>query len=285
MNKYLEKIAEIEKIALNRLTKHIIENRHAFGKEELEGLYRKGALRSPLQIMRGQKDWDKEQLGKLKIRHERLTGAVKDRFESAYGGGAAAGAYLPARKSIVGNIKGPTRSHETAEAVEYNDSGMRRFAAQRNRRLNRPDLRRKAKELELNDPEIKSMIPESVELMGKHFPGSAPITQGGLLMGMHNNLAVLGRESNFLRTNPYSHVTPMKHPQVPKDFGLTLPKLRGMTGEDRLVGRVTGKRFGVDKMTNKDLRKLRKANPTGPAVDLPVLPEVTVPMPYSHSTG
>jgi hypothetical protein len=63
----------------------------------------------------------------------------------------------------------------------------------------------------------------------------------------HANLAVLGRESNDVRTNPFAHT-----------LSGGVVEMRGRLGETALVDKFTNKRYGIDKMTNKDLMKLRK---------------------------
>lgn len=69
------------------------------------------------------------------------------------------------------------------------------------------------------------------------------------VVGMHHSLGVLGKESEIIRKNPYLHQS-------------SISKIRKLTGEDRLISDLTGKRYGVDKITGKDLRKLESVKPT-----------------------
>ena len=67
-------------------------------------------------------------------------------------------------------------------------------------------------------------------------------------VGRHNNLAVLGRESNLVN-------------QL-KLHGANMERffdLRKITGEDNLLKRFTNKQYGQQQFTSSDLKKLRKA--------------------------
>lgn len=62
-------------------------------------------------------------------------------------------------------------------------------------------------------------------------------------VGSHMNLGVIGKESNDIRTNPYLRK-------------LQFPEYRKVSGEAAAVKAITGKKYGADKITKKDLKKL-----------------------------
>lgn len=99
------------------------------------------------------------------------------------------------------------------------------------------------------DPKKLNPIRRFLKAMQIIVP-SAIIHKNGEKVGAHQDLVVLARESNSNRLNPY-----LKH------IGLT--PIRKATGEAALIEKITGKRFGVDKMTKTDFRKLEKKEPTG----------------------
>ncbi len=70
-------------------------------------------------------------------------------------------------------------------------------------------------------------------------------THSGKIIGNHADLSVLGKESNDVLKNPYLQA-----------YGLQ--KVRRVLGEAKLLEKITGKRYGTDKFTNKDLLKLEK---------------------------
>lgn len=74
----------------------------------------------------------------------------------------------------------------------------------------------------------------------------------GKQVGVHSNLAVLGRESN--------NVLKLKMHGVEFD---KMHKLRGSSGsnETSLINRISGKKYGQDFLTKKDLKKMRNAKP------------------------
>lgn len=69
---------------------------------------------------------------------------------------------------------------------------------------------------------------------------------GGNVVGAHLSPRVLSRESEMIRKNPY-----LKH----------LRDHRESSGEASIIGGITGKRFGVDKMTGKDHHRAFTAKP------------------------
>lgn len=71
------------------------------------------------------------------------------------------------------------------------------------------------------------------------------------------SLDVLGRESNLVRANPYMSNSNLKD-------------IRSYTGENRLLKRITGKSYGADKFTGKDLRRLDRAKPSSVEADFDV---------------
>lgn len=74
----------------------------------------------------------------------------------------------------------------------------------------------------------------------------------GKQVGAHNNLAVIGRESN--------NVLKLKMHGVEFD---KMHKLRGSRGSNEisLINRISGKKYGQDFLTKRDLKKIRNAKP------------------------
>ena len=72
----------------------------------------------------------------------------------------------------------------------------------------------------------------------------------GKAVGAHHNLAVLGKESNDVRT-------------LKGLYGVDTSRIENLrhnkTQEPKLLQRITGKRYGVDPFTKEDLNKLRTA--------------------------
>lgn len=78
-------------------------------------------------------------------------------------------------------------------------------------------------------------------------------SSGGVI-GSHFSNRVLTRESEIIRKNPYlSHVNT-------RDSLLARHRSRG---EDKIITRLTGKRFGEHKMTSRDHNKALNAKPDG----------------------
>ena len=77
------------------------------------------------------------------------------------------------------------------------------------------------------------------------------ILDGRQEVGAHSTLAVLGRESN--------DVLAMRK-RI--DFNSSLPMYRNVTGEAKLLKKITGKTYGQDYFNKSDLEKLRSVKPT-----------------------
>ena len=102
---------------------------------------------------------------------------------------------------------------------------------------------------------LSSIGVHEVPHLDKHVPriesnslklDAPPIVDRDLgVIGNHLSTRVLGRESEDVRKNPYLRISPMA-------------RLRGY-GEADLIHKLTGKRYGQDKMTGKDLKKLHNA--------------------------
>lgn len=75
------------------------------------------------------------------------------------------------------------------------------------------------------------------------------------VIGVHMNPSILTRESNVVRSNPYLHNS-------------VLIKHRVSDGEGQLVQHITGKKYGVDKMTGKDHARAQVYN-AGKDIDIP----------------
>jgi hypothetical protein len=77
----------------------------------------------------------------------------------------------------------------------------------------------------------------------------AVTVKNGMPTGYHQSLEVLGKESNMIRKNPHLH------------HGIHMSS-RKTDGEADYLKKLTGKLYGVDKFTKKDLKKLDTASPT-----------------------
>ena len=98
------------------------------------------------------------------------------------------------------------------------------------------------------DADIKDSRSQVLGFM-KNLKVTLPATfkdSRGNVVGAHLSPRVLSRESEMIRKNPHlSHI---------RDY-------RESTGEASIVNDITGKRFGVDKMTGKDHHKAFTAKP------------------------
>lgn len=194
MNKYLEKIAG------NRLIRHIAENRENFPLSRLLGLAEKGVLKSPEQLLPGRNLGVKNQFNSMAQKHglkarERpvsmlfpsLDTAVADRAVAVNGKyyskmgmtedksrvyieNKVPPLYDPVPGNHVENIKRISDTHANNHETFEADEGLRKFR--------------------------RGMIEDGTETNGHHNP------------------AVLLRESRDMSNNPYAHIVP---PQPNKD--------------------------------------------------------------------
>lgn len=198
MNKYLEKIAG------NRLIRHIAENRENFPLSRLLGLAEKGVLKSPEQLLPGRNLGAVKQLESIASRHKlkvapgdidlnapQSVGTLRLQNRLLEGGNYGAFSrmsmdgreryanmfvpplYKPTKGDQVANIRGLHSTHvHNHEAFEVDEA----FKAMRDGR---------------------SDIMYGNVVRGKDY------TVAG-----HNNASVLLRESRDMSSNPYAHISP-----------------------------------------------------------------------------
>ena len=244
-NKYLEKIA------LNRTVKNLIEGK--LGEASKKLIFNSGVLRSERTYAKGIREGNRY-LSKI---HGVVHSAAGGGFDkphltavAALGGGASS---IPLKDGRVLSTHLKTIPHTTPSFKEnlirheiHEGREVRKLKT-----LGRPEMSEKtvagpidaAKEIAYSEESRKKLdsLKKSIGTMPKPTLIVGPDSG---LRGSHASLAVLGRESNDLRVNPYSH---------------QLKDIRQSTGEAGLISRITNKRFGVDRLSNKDLHKLRTA--------------------------
>ena len=274
MNKYLEKIAG------NRLVRHIAENRENFPLSRLLGLAEKGALKTPEQLLPGRNLGAVNQLegiaarngltiqrGDIDLNAHQMANSmrVQNRLLSngGYGGFArkdinTGGSYSnimvpplyqPMKGDIAANIRGLHSTHvNNHEAFEADEA----FRA------------------------IKG--------------GRTDTTMGNLIRGEdfkvagHNNAAVLLRESRDMSSNPYAHISPPStnflkarsvgkdakklgvdvrdltdsSRAVPVDIVSALPSVRVLNKEDKLISSLMKGRPYQSNPSSSEIRTARK---------------------------
>lgn len=287
-NKYLEKIAGFEKQALTRLIKEMIK-RKAAGLPVSEAVFhelaRRGASRSMLQYARGVKARDNKFMGHLGLTNKPSgpsSTTLNSIMDAAHKAGAIPKDLLP--KGMSGNHlhrasgsydainrnidfyrvpgKGLMRSHEVHEAEEVNRIGLQKaFDHTRNitsnedlRDISKPRIFKKVEDLmnvkeSPSEKRVKKNLSRSIDT---HVKYPTPIGKGKGAIGntggnQHASWAVLGRESNDIRTNPFSKTL---------SGGYEEARIKGH--EAKAIEEITGKRYGIDKFTNKNLDKLRR---------------------------
>lgn len=280
-NIYLEKIAEMQKVAGNRLVQYISENRKDFPLSRLMGLVDKGVLKSPEQLVPGRNLGSLNQLDALTKRHKlsiqgvaaqpsvNLPANVATIRRGLYndGGFSASGMSMDGRSkfqqlsipalrpAVPGDVSANIRQlHDTHisnhEAFEMDEA----FRAMKEGRL---DL----------NLDTRTMIP------GRNF------TVAG-----HNNAAVLLRESRDMSSNPYAHISPTstnfrenkrltglskktgmdfqdtieKNRAVPLDVSSALPTVRVAGKEDKLVSKMMGGRPYTSNPTSSEISRARR---------------------------
>lgn len=268
-NKYLEKIASFEKTALTRLVKEMIKRKGAglpVSEAEFHELARRGASRSMLQYAKGVSKRDNKfmkHLGVTSIKNGPISTLMNEyaikptekELVSIMPGIAghshrASSNYDMINRTIDSaktKTKGLIRSHEVHEATEASKIGAQKISDDIWSRTPREIKHRLFNNINPANPdplqgEFAKRYKEKIIKGIKHPSPSLTDGQG------HLSWAVLGRESNDFRTNPFA-----------KTLSSGMSEARTQFGEAGKVNDITGKRFGVDKMTNKDLMKLRKA--------------------------
>lgn len=252
-----------EKTALNRLTKEILK---APGKFNLKDLASKGALRSKETFSKGVIKAPSRSLNKYvekinkqspfpeKVRINHVTdfpGKMEVFQHGGYGykvdnGETVLNIHKP--KSALGRLLSP--AHSVFDSKEKTEGIAGIFS------------RHEAHEAKaIHTPEIQSIITnkDSGKVLNKH----------NQVVGNHASLEVLGREANDVRNFTGAKATSkIPYPDVKQHSQKILDsvrnrmeKIRRNSGESKILRRVTGKRYGSDKFTERDLMSLRR-NPT-----------------------
>lgn len=228
-NKYLEKIA------LNRLVSELAKGKVS---TEVHELVNKGFIRPAETYSKGMALGNKniaKQIG-MKVHTPRT---ALDKITAISGGGYA----TTVRKN--GSMHALHVKPEQSMFSRDNHHGMIRHELFEGHDVKRVinDAKRITSIKPEHHAEIKAFMGDDFNL--KHINNRKIVkpdvfTNKGNIIGMHVTPRVLTRESEMVRKNP--HLGDFKD-------------LRGMTGEDSLVHRITGKRYGMDKMTSKDHAK------------------------------
>lgn len=278
-NKYLTKVAEIEKKALTRLVKEMIKRRGAglpVSEAGFHELARRGASRSMLQYAKGIKKRDNKFMKQLGVgmsvngpnstsmhNISELGRQYMEEIAPEFKGrhfNRVSTSYNPMTKEIDSygeKAKGLIRSHEVHEAVESKKTGAQdlfdrvwfRTPRELKSRLNTP-----VPASAVTDPNYKADLASTAfsERLKKHLKTDLkyPVQNN---IGQHMSLAVLGRESNDIRTNPFAKTLSSGVNELRRGGKSML-----IPDETEPLKKITGKRYGIDKFTNKDLEKLRK---------------------------
>lgn len=241
MNKYLEKIA------VTRIIKEFAKGNISAPVSELA---RKGFVRSESTYAQGMQDGTFQLAKKLGVNISQKSG--KDGIPLLRSGGAAAH-LSPSGK---GHIQySDVMTHDPTKL-----SGILRHELEETRVMQkmhgdkevapRSTVLRQAMSHLKEQGHSDKVIQKSRKAYLDGMKGRAHVTpasfQGLNGSGSHASPEVLARESNFVRTNPYLS-------GVKAD--------RDRTGESGLVERLTGKRYGVDKMTGRDFNTAHIAAP------------------------
>lgn len=97
--------------------------------------------------------------------------------------------------------------------------------------------------------ELAKMYSPKVMVRGKVYPGQ--------VVGSHHSPGVLGQESEVVRKNPYLSALPSR-----------IVDHRRNQGEGDFLQHITGKTYGREKYTGKDIRKLERAKPDATSAHL-----------------
>jgi hypothetical protein len=251
MNKYLEKIAEFEKIGLRRIIGELAKGNVSM---KLEELVRKGFVKPQKVYAAGMRKGN-DVLAKKTNSIIRNPTSEYDKAVSSSGGGYAMNAKQYGGNRISFDKNFPISSnkvehqgflrHELFEAMEANSK----------RGISSNRVRKKI------DTSPKALIgygysPRSSEKISKTLSKNislkptlfhSEMNGAKVLTGAHLSPRVLTRESEMVRTNPH--------------LSNKFKDIRDTTGESRIVEKITGKKYGVDKMTGKDHKIADSARP------------------------
>ena len=255
-NKYLEKIAELEKVSLRRIISEFAKGKIS---TPLSELVSKGAIKSEGVYARGMRKGNsvlaKQTNSFVQRPHSALDKALADG-----GGGYFTIPLHKGHNKIVANKSGfmggtevshqASVRHELFEAMEANHqrkSGIVKSIDMPKILHNKeaypvpPKLRQEVDRLNSN-----VMAGEMSQITRRHTSPSGESVP--TIVGQHLSPRVLTRESEMVRKNPF----------LQKGF----KDVRGSTtGESSLIQKLTGKEYGTERMTGKDHKKALLAKP------------------------
>lgn len=269
MNKYLEKIAELEKSSGNRLVRYISENRENFPLSRLLSLSEKGVLKSPEQLLPGRNLGSKNQFEATArkyglnivdqdpskyLPHKPGTAAISRGLNRQGGYSSKLSGYNP------GNVS----THNTVPPLYAPVHG------------NHEENIRRLADTHVGNHETFEMDEGLRMVFGK---GYNPATSH---LG-HHNMAVLLRESRDMSSNPYAHVVPPlyredvpskvinesmskglpidkeleKYRAVKYDTSAAIPESRNRSGESYLISILQAGKPYQSNPTSSQIRKAR----------------------------
>ena len=265
MNKYLEKIAG------NRLVRHIAENRENFPLSRLLGLAEKGVLKTPEQLLPG-----------------RNLGVVNQFTDIAqkYGLKPKQGVAIPAfpRMGVAIADRGVSVGGGYTSTVGFRGDASRPFAEVRVPPLYNPvpgnhaENIKRISDTHTNNHETFEMD-EALRTLKK-----TGLLGDGYNVKSHNNPAVLLRESRDMSSNPYSHIIPpapkkddyfkfvedvrskrldlgeeiLKRRILPVDPSADITRYRRKSGEADFITRLQNGRPYQSNPTSSEIRRSRE---------------------------
>lgn len=265
MNVYLEKVA------LTRLVKELAKK--PASRSTLSSLFDKGVIRSPGQYAEGMRKGNNSLAQKVNATISTSKPETLFSEVTASSGGYATVAnskgtsniYHDREQSAFSTGEGPFKNreshqkqfdelmhqagirHEVFEARAVKDSLAKGEGLNLHQRGPRKEALKEYSDMSNTPEKTKSQWDRSMNHLA--FPkiqAQLHNNSSGQLVGSHMNLSVLGRESELIRKNPYLHRSP-------------LATVRSFTGENKYIQHLTGKKYGADKITGKDISKLTKA--------------------------
>lgn len=244
MNKYLTKIAGLEKESANKVMNDFAAGKLKQGLAELTNL---GKIRSEATYLNGMKRGNAALAKKHNITIMEATNPIDIHMVQQHNG--YTNGYAPNGSKVVLHHRESMRMPSHAfSATGRPVTDMEHEAMIRHEIFELKDLDHKVRSVGTRGKDSGYLdVPNpSEDLKWTRFVRDKRFLQPGGLMSQHQSPRVLTRESNMVRENPYL---------------LGVKKLRHNTREDQLVQRLTGSRYGMDKIHNSSHRKAYYAKP------------------------
>lgn len=213
MNKYLVKIAELEKASGNRLVRYISENRGDFPLSRLLSLSEKGVLKTPEQLLPGRNLGVKNQFEEISKRH----GLIPEEGKSS--------SFIPVpAKSVAERRVDPNGNYRSNVGTRLPGNGFMASGGTRYAEVvvppsyspikgNHQENIRRLHDTHMANHESFE-VDEGLRMMGEGRFGNIRSPIGDIHPSpdfrteSHWNPAVLLRESRDMSHNPYAHVVP-----------------------------------------------------------------------------